>query len=162
MRLRFGRIETYVMGYTLLAVLAALAILTTVVALVDFVELSRTVGNRVDVSYNEVLRLTALNLPSIILVLLPFAFLFGVLGAFVDLNRKSELIAMRAAGVSAWRFILPAAGDPVQSPGLDPERPVRARAERARRGRAVARTEGYLAAPGRRQHADRHPRPRRR
>ncbi|HZC17249.1 MAG TPA: LPS export ABC transporter permease LptG [Caulobacteraceae bacterium] len=110
MRLRFGRIETYVMGYTLLAVLAALAILTTVVALVDFVELSRTVGNRVDVSYNEVLRLTALNLPSIILVLLPFAFLFGVLGAFVDLNRKSELIAMRAAGVSAWRFILPAAG----------------------------------------------------
>ncbi len=110
MRLRLTRIETYVMGYTLLAVLAALAILTTVIALVDFVELSRTVGNRVDVGYNEVLRLTVLNVPSVILVLLPFAFLFGVLGAFVDLNRKSELIAMRAAGVSAWRFILPAAG----------------------------------------------------
>ena len=110
MRLRLTRIESYVMGYTLLAVLAALAILTTVIALVDFVELSRTVGNRVDVGYNEVLRLTALNVPSVILVLLPFAFLFGVLGAFVDLNRKSELIAMRAAGVSAWRFILPAAG----------------------------------------------------
>jgi lipopolysaccharide export system permease protein len=110
MRLRLTRIETYVMGYTLLAVLAALSILTTMVALIDFVELSRTVGNRVDVGYNEVLRLTALNVPSVILVLLPFAFLFGVLGAFVDLNRKSELIAMRAAGVSAWRFILPAAG----------------------------------------------------
>jgi lipopolysaccharide export system permease protein len=110
MRLRLTRIETYVMGRTMLSVLAALAILTTVIALVDFVELSRTVGNRVDVGYNEVLRLTALNGPSIILVLLPFAFLFGVLGAFVNLNRKSELIAMRAAGVSAWRFILPAAG----------------------------------------------------
>ena len=110
MRLRLTRIETYVMGYTLLAVLGALCILTTMVALIDFVELSRTVGNRVDVGYNEVLRLTALNVPSVILVLLPFAFLFGVLAAFVDLNRKSELIAMRAAGVSAWRFILPAAG----------------------------------------------------
>jgi len=110
MRLRLTRIETYVMGYTLLAVLAALAILTTVIALVDFVELSRTVGNRVEVGYSEVLRLTALNAPSVVLVILPFAFLFGVLGAFVDLNRKSELIAMRAAGVSAWRFILPAAG----------------------------------------------------
>ena len=33
-----------------------------------------------------------------------------MLGAFVDLNRKSELVAMRAAGVSAWRFIFPAAG----------------------------------------------------
>jgi lipopolysaccharide export system permease protein len=44
------------------------------------------------------------------LLLLPFAFLFGVLGAFVNLNRRSELIAMRAAGVSAWRFIFPAAG----------------------------------------------------
>jgi lipopolysaccharide export system permease protein len=110
MRLRLTRIETYVMGYTLLAVLAALAILTTVIALVDFVELSRTVANRAEIGYDEILRLTALNVPSIVLVLLPFAFLFGVLGAFVDLNRKSELIAMRAAGVSAWRFILPAAG----------------------------------------------------
>ncbi len=33
-----------------------------------------------------------------------------MLGAFVDLNRNSELIAVRALGVSAWRFILPAAG----------------------------------------------------
>src|SRR5690606_29639528 len=41
---------------------------------------------------------------------LPFVFLFGTLGAFIGLNRRSELIAMRAAGVSAWRFVLPAAG----------------------------------------------------
>jgi lipopolysaccharide export system permease protein len=32
------------------------------------------------------------------------------MAAFVTLNRRSELIAMRAAGVSAWRFIFPAAG----------------------------------------------------
>jgi lipopolysaccharide export system permease protein len=53
--------------------------------------------------------LTLLKSPSVILQLLPFVFLFGVLAAFVDLNRSSELVAMRSAGVSAWRFILPAA-----------------------------------------------------
>jgi lipopolysaccharide export system permease protein len=47
--------------------------------------------------------------PSVLLVLLPFVFLFGTLGAFVGLNRRSELVAMRAAGISAWRFIFPAA-----------------------------------------------------
>jgi lipopolysaccharide export system permease protein len=51
-----------------------------------------------------------LQAPSIVLLLLPFIFLFGVMAAFVTLNRRSELIAMRAAGVSAWRFIFPAAG----------------------------------------------------
>jgi len=110
MRLRLTRIEIYVMGYSLLGVAAPLAILTSVVALVDFVELSREVAGRAEVGYTDILRLTALNTPSVILILFPFAFLFGVLGAFVDLNRKSELVAMRAAGVSAWRFIFPAAG----------------------------------------------------
>ncbi|HLK24407.1 MAG TPA: LPS export ABC transporter permease LptG [Caulobacteraceae bacterium] len=110
MRLRLTRIERYVLGNSLLAVAGAMAILTAVIALVDFVEISRTVPTRADVSYAEMLKLTGLNVPSVVLTLFPFAFLFGVLGAFVDLNRKSELIAMRAAGVSAWRFIFPAAG----------------------------------------------------
>jgi lipopolysaccharide export system permease protein len=47
--------------------------------------------------------------PSVLLILLPFVFLFGTLAAYVGLNRRSELIAMRAAGISAWRFIFPAA-----------------------------------------------------
>jgi lipopolysaccharide export system permease protein len=110
MKLRLNRIENYVLGRTLVGVAAALAVFATVITLIDFVELSRTVGGRVDVGFGQVLVLTALNAPILILILLPFSFLFGVLGAFVSLNRRSELIAMRAAGVSAWRFIFPAAG----------------------------------------------------
>ena len=53
--------------------------------------------------------LVMLEAPSVMLVLLPFVFLFGVMGTFVALNRRSELVAMRAAGLSAWRFVLPAA-----------------------------------------------------
>ena len=104
-----GRIERYVLGRTLAGVGAALAVIASVILLVQFVDLSRTVGVRADVGAEDILGLTLLKSPSVIQVLLPFAFLFGGIGAFVGLNRQSELVAMRAAGVSAWRFILPAA-----------------------------------------------------
>ena len=105
-----GRLERYVLGRTLTAVAAALAVIGSVIVLVQFVDLSRSVGVRADVSVAQIFALTLLKTPSLILVLLPFMFLFGGIAAFVGLNRRSELIAMRAAGVSAWRFILPAAG----------------------------------------------------
>jgi lipopolysaccharide export system permease protein len=106
----FGRIERYVLARTLVALGGALAIISAVVMLIDFVDISRTVGVRADVGFNQLIMLTLLRSPSTILALAPFVFLFGTLAAFVALNRRSELIAMRAAGVSAWRFIFPAAG----------------------------------------------------
>jgi lipopolysaccharide export system permease protein len=110
MRSRLTRLESYVLTQTLMAVLGALIIIGLVVFLIDFVELSRSVGVRADTNFIEILGLTLLKSPAVILQLLPFVFLFGTLAAFVDMNRRSELIAMRAAGVSAWRFIFPAAG----------------------------------------------------
>ncbi len=110
MPFKLGQIERYVLIRTLLGVAMALAVIATIILLINFVELSRTVGVRAkDASSTQVFGLAVLESPTVILLLLPFAFLFGVLGAFVNLNRRSELIAMRAAGVSAWRFIFPAA-----------------------------------------------------
>lgn len=105
----FGRLERYVVGYTLLGVAIWLSILSSVVILIQFVELSGQVGTRVDAGAAAILQLTMLRVPALIQVLLPFCFLFGGITAFVGLNRRSELVAMRAAGVSAWRFILPSA-----------------------------------------------------
>ena len=104
-----GRLERYVLGGTLTSVAGALAVIGSVVLLIEFVDISRTVGGRAEAEFAHLLWLTLLKAPATILVLLPFCFLFGTLAAFVGLNRRSELIAMRAAGVSAWRFILPAA-----------------------------------------------------
>lgn len=103
------RIEAYVLNRTLTSVAGALAVIASIIVLIDVVEQSRNVGVRAEISFVEVLGLTLLRTPMLILQLLPFVFLFGTLAAFVNLNRKSELVAMRAAGVSAWRFILPAA-----------------------------------------------------
>jgi lipopolysaccharide export system permease protein len=83
-------------------------VIASVVMLICFVEISRAYGGRGDVGFTRLVELMLLQSPSIILLLLPFTFLFGTMAAFVTLNRRSELIAMRAAGVSAWRFIFPA------------------------------------------------------
>ena len=104
-----GRIERYMLVRTLSGVGSALAVIGSVIVLVQFVDLSRQVGVRADVGPAQLFGLTMLRAPSVIQILLPFVFLFGVIAAFVGLNRKSELVAMRAAGVSAWRFILPSA-----------------------------------------------------
>jgi lipopolysaccharide export system permease protein len=104
------RLETYVLLRTLGGVGSALAVIGAVIVLVQFVDLSRQVGVRTEVGPAQLMGLTLLKAPSVIQVLLPFVFLFGVIAAFVGLNRRSELVAMRAAGVSAWRFILPAGG----------------------------------------------------
>jgi lipopolysaccharide export system permease protein len=109
LRPRLLQIERYVLLRTLRAVAGALAVIASIVLLIDYVEVARSVGTRADISFLAMLGLTLMKSPSTILLLLPFVFLFGTLAAFVSLNRRSELVAMRAAGVSAWRFIFPAA-----------------------------------------------------
>ena len=105
-----GRVDRYVLAAAAAGVGAATAVIGVLIVLIDFVALSRDVGVRArDTSVGELFGLTLLQSPGVVLSLAPFAFLFGVLGAFVQLNRRSELVALRAAGVSAWRFIAPAA-----------------------------------------------------
>ena len=108
--LRLGRIERYVLIQLARSLGVALAVIAALVMLIDFVEISRGLGSDTDLSGLRILGLMLLKSPAVIVQLLPFVFLFGTLGAFVGLNRRSELVAMRAAGVSAWRFVLPAAG----------------------------------------------------
>jgi len=109
-RVRIGRIERYVLAQQARSLLIALGVISALIMLIDFVEISRGVGSDVDLPAARILGLMLLKSPQVIIQLLPFVFLFGTLAAFVGLNRRSELIAMRAAGMSAWRFVLPAAG----------------------------------------------------
>jgi lipopolysaccharide export system permease protein len=103
-----GRLQIYVLTRTLAGLAGAFVVIASVVMLISFVELSRAYGGRAEVGFVRLVELMLLQAPAIILLLLPFIFLFGTMAAFVTLNRRSELIAMRAAGVSAWRFIFPA------------------------------------------------------
>ena len=54
-----------------------------------------------------VLTMSLLKLPDIAQKLLPFAVLLGAILAFTRMSRSHELVATRAAGVSAWQFLTP-------------------------------------------------------
>ncbi|MCS0493618.1 LPS export ABC transporter permease LptG [Ancylobacter mangrovi] len=77
------------------------------IMLIDFLEMSRRVGER-DVDSLTLLLLIIYRAPFFTEQLLPFAVLFGAIGTFLTLSRRLELVVARAAGVSAWQFITPA------------------------------------------------------
>ena len=77
------------------------------IMLIDFLEMSRRVGER-DVDSVTLLLLIFYRVPFFTEQLLPFAVLFGAIGTFLTLSRRLELVVARAAGISAWQFIAPA------------------------------------------------------
>src|ERR1041385_1356988 len=54
-----------------------------------------------------VISMSLLKLPAIAQKLLPFAVLLGAVLAFSRMSRSHELVATRAAGISAWQFLTP-------------------------------------------------------
>lgn len=101
-------LSRYIAGKTLRGILLAFLIVTAIIALVDYVEASRNIGAEGDLSPFQLLILTGLKVPKLIEQTIPFVVLFGVMGALAGMNRRSELTVMRAAGLSAWRFLRPA------------------------------------------------------
>jgi len=109
MRFMLSRLGRYVTGRIFTGIAIALVGVLASILLIDMVEQMRTVGTRTEISMLEALRLTLLKTPMLVEQTLPFIVLTGAMMAIVGLNRSSELVAMRAAGVSAWRFLTPAA-----------------------------------------------------
>ncbi|HEY8032060.1 MAG TPA: LPS export ABC transporter permease LptG [Methylocella sp.] len=91
----------------LLTISAVLLMISGMIYVVDFVELLRRAGNIPGASAGEIAYLSFLRVPSVSEQILPFCVLFGTMAAFVNLTRKLELLVARAAGVSAWGFLVP-------------------------------------------------------
>ncbi|NNE59236.1 MAG: LptF/LptG family permease [Hellea sp.] len=105
---RMKVISRYIAWQTLRGIIVAFCIVTSIIMLVDFVEGTRNIGADDDLHAGQVFMLTALKTPQLIEQTIPFIVLFGVMGALFAMNRRSELIIMRASGLSAWRFLRPA------------------------------------------------------
>lgn len=91
---------------TILAIFFAIFCLTFVVV---FVEMLRRASDNPQAGAGTVALMTAMKVPAAAEMILPFAVLFGSMATFVDLTRKLELIIARAAGMSVWQFVAPAA-----------------------------------------------------
>ena len=90
----------------LIGVTVVYAIFLMLAFSIDIVDLlNRTAGH--NVSGATAVGMAVLQLPYLGQKFLPFAILLGGVFTFVRLSRSRELVATRAAGISAWDFLLP-------------------------------------------------------
>lgn len=97
----------YVGRRFLLTISAAFLLCAVLIFMIDIVELLRQAGKYGRVPTMSLAWMALLRLPAYTEILLPFCALAGSIGALLLLGRKSELIVMRAAGMSVWQFLAP-------------------------------------------------------
>ncbi len=101
-------VSRYIARRVFRGIALAFVIVTSIILLVDFVEATRNIGDDGAFSLVQIAGLTLLKIPQLIEETIPFIVLFGVMGALYGLNKRSELVVLRASGLSAWRFLWPA------------------------------------------------------
>ncbi|MCF8496423.1 MAG: LPS export ABC transporter permease LptG [Alphaproteobacteria bacterium] len=84
--------------------------LLSIVYLFDTVELIRRANKRADIPLALILQMGFLKLPQVGQLIVPFAILFSAMFTFWQLNRRHELVVVRAAGLSVWQFLIPFLG----------------------------------------------------
>ncbi|MFM9848223.1 MAG: LPS export ABC transporter permease LptG [Hyphomicrobiaceae bacterium] len=97
----------YVGRRFLLTISSAFLLCAVLIFMIDIVELLRQAGKYGRVPTMSLAWMALLRLPAYTEILLPFCALAGSIGALLLLGRKSELIVMRAAGMSVWQFLAP-------------------------------------------------------
>ncbi len=88
--------------------IAVIFLFVALIFLIDMIELLRRSSGKPDATFDLVLTMAAMKLPLLTQATMPFAILTGAMMSFWRLNRSSELVAIRAAGVSIWQILAPA------------------------------------------------------
>lgn len=108
--MRFGTtLQRYFAARFLNATLAIFLGVFALVAMVDYVELVRRTADVANVSGWQIAKASLYRVPQITERILPFCVLMAAMACFLNLSRRLELVIARAAGMSAWQFISPAA-----------------------------------------------------
>ena len=97
----------YTVSRFLMIFLATLTVLTAIILLFDLVELLRQAAKREDAAFFDVMTLALLKSPQMVHIIFPFVVLISGMIFFLLFNRSSELIVMRALGMSAWNVLTP-------------------------------------------------------
>src|SRR6185295_5172971 len=100
----FGKLGRYFGRRFLGAVILVFITCAGLIAIVDFFEFSRRLGDRADVSIPDIGYLVLLRLPSYSEQMFPFAVLIGAMSSFLTLSRRLELVIARTVGASVWQF----------------------------------------------------------
>lgn len=84
--------------------------LLAIVYIFDTIEIMRRAAGRIEGNTGLVLQISFFKLPEAGLQILPFAVLFAAMITIWGLSRRHELTGTRAAGISAWQFLMPLLG----------------------------------------------------
>lgn len=95
----------YLAGRWTGTLLLTLIALSSFIYLIDLIELLRQLSGK-NIPAGQAALMALAKLPDMLIQLLPFAVLLGTLVWLNQLNRRQELVAMRASGLPARRFIL--------------------------------------------------------
>lgn len=97
----------YILRHFLMNFTGVVVILLGLVFIFDVIELMRRAAGVQGVSLDVILLMAILKLPEVGQKVVPFAVLFGAIYTCWKLNKTSELVVIRAAGISAWQFLSP-------------------------------------------------------
>jgi len=92
----------------MLAVVGVFVGVFFLVGIIDYIEMTRRVGDMPNVSAFTAAQISFFRLPLMLERLMPFSVLIGAMTCYLSLSRRLELVIARAAGLSAWQFVSPA------------------------------------------------------
>ncbi len=101
-----ARIHRYIAREVAIPALLALAVFTSVLLMGRILKLMELVVNK-GVPALEIIQLFACLLPTFLVLTLPLAFLLGVMLGFGRLSADSEIVAIKASGISLYRMFKP-------------------------------------------------------
>lgn len=102
-------LTTYVARTYLKALAGSVLAVSALLLLFDIIEITRRAGSR-QVDLDVVLTMAFDHLPMTLQSALPFVFMGGAVIVFWRLARSSELVVIRAVGMSVWQFLTPILG----------------------------------------------------
>jgi len=97
----------YVLRHFIIALLATVAAVCGLILLFDIIELLRETARIEAVTIPQVVTMAVMRLPKVVQTALPFIFLAAATITFWQMARSSELVVIRASGVSIWSILLP-------------------------------------------------------
>lgn len=99
-------LSIYIVRHFLFAFFTVLSIFIVLIVMVDAVELLRQ-STSLNIPTRIVFEMVMLKLPLLLQTIMPFVILISAVLSYNSLSKKSELVVIRAAGVSVWEFLLP-------------------------------------------------------
>lgn len=97
----------YIARHFLSGIAVALAVVMSVIELIDLVEMLRRTSGKEGVPGSAIVEMVLLKLPYMIETFLPYGVLIGGMLALTRLMRSQELVVARASGISVWQFLAP-------------------------------------------------------